>query len=130
MEGSFYTEIYGELILYFQKPTTLATCRLGCSRDRADETEASSVPGKGLTLAPNPFAQTTTLNYQLAQTTVVQIQVFDAMGRLVQTPQPTATLPEGPQTAIVDGAGLPNGVYFVVLQTDGQRQVQRLVKQD
>ena len=60
---------------------------------------------------PNPFNPTTTINYALTKRVDVRLEVYDVLGRLVQT------LVSGPQEAgwhkvRFDGRGLSSGVYF------------------
>lgn len=69
---------------------------------------------------PNPFNPETTIEYRLAQATVVTLEVFNVLGQHIRT------LASGPQAAGVytivwdgmDQAGLPmsSGVYFCRLQ--------------
>jgi len=80
--------------------------------------------------SPNPFTESTTLQYELASPTLVSIQLYNAVGHLVQTVQSATQLPAGEYTATVDGRMLPKGAYFIVVQKGDQRQLFTLVKQD
>ncbi|NNF57918.1 MAG: T9SS type A sorting domain-containing protein [Rhodothermaceae bacterium] len=81
--------------------------------------EPGTVPG-ALVLhrpAPNPFAEHTTLRYEVPEAAHVTLEVFDIRGRRV------ATLVDAPQQAGAhairfEGAALPGGVYLVRLRTE------------
>jgi hypothetical protein len=75
---------------------------------------------------PNPFNPGTTISYRLTTTERVRLVIFDILGREL------GTLVEGKQTPgehIVrwDAAGVPAGVYFCRLETEGFVQTMRLV---
>jgi hypothetical protein len=73
---------------------------------------------------PNPFNQSTSISFQLAQDGPVQLLIYDAIGR------PVRRLLEGASTAgfhhiLWDGcdetgSGVASGVYFARLLTEGQ----------
>ncbi|MEM7369377.1 MAG: T9SS type A sorting domain-containing protein [Bacteroidota bacterium] len=71
-----------------------------------------------LTVAPNPFNQSTTISYNLTRPGMVQMNVFDATGKVV------STLVNGPQRVgeqrveWTANARLSSGLYFLVLKTD------------
>ena len=79
---------------------------------------------------PNPFRDAVELQYELPAESTVSIQVYDVMGRLLQTVLPS----EGPQaagsyTVRIGGAELPDGQYFLRLQTDNESRVFQVIKQ-
>jgi hypothetical protein len=68
---------------------------------------------------PNPMAAAGEVRYALASADEVQLSLHDASGRLVRL------LDHGVRTAglhrvTLTGSGLPSGVYFVRLSTDGE----------
>ena len=75
---------------------------------------------------PNPFRDTTTLRYTLAEPGPVRLDVFDLAGRRV------ATLADAPRAAgthavALDGAGLADGVYVVRLTAGEAVRSRRVV---
>ena len=74
---------------------------------------------------PNPFADQTTIEYELPETMDVHIAVFDALGRSVTTlidEQQTA----GRHELVWDASqSLSSGVYFIRFEIDGRRETQR-----
>mgnify|MGYP001465284569 CR=1 FL=1 len=79
---------------------------------------------------PNPFSSHTTLQYALAEPQPVHIQLFDLAGRLVQTVQAPTLQDSGSYETRGDGASLPNGLYFLHLQTGAERNILPVVKQE
>jgi hypothetical protein len=68
----------------------------------------------------------TTISYEIAVTGSVSLDVFDALGRRVET------LVDGMQTAgshrvVFDGSGKASGVYFVRLREGGTEDVRKMV---
>ncbi|TGE27993.1 S8 family serine peptidase [Hymenobacter metallicola] len=77
-------------------------------------------------VAPNPFATQAVLGYSLAQEGPVQLELFDMMGRKVQTvlqAQQTA----GYHEQTLDAAKLPAGTYLFKLQANQKTQTGRVV---
>ena len=73
---------------------------------------------------PNPFNPTTTIRYQLAEATPVNLTVYDLNGRVV------ATLVDKQQNAgtyvvTLDAAKLASGVYMYRLQAGGKTFTQK-----
>ncbi|MEP0548948.1 MAG: T9SS type A sorting domain-containing protein [Rhodothermales bacterium] len=74
---------------------------------------------------PNPFATATTLRYNLAESGLVTLAVYDVLGRAV------AVLADGVQgagehEAVLVAKGLPSGVYFVRLATGSSSETRRV----
>ena len=88
--------------------------------------DAEELP-QGTTLEanyPNPFTQSTTFKYTLAQATNVQFEVMDGLGRIVEK------VAVGLQTAgthefLFEKGQLSSGVYFLRLKTDAKQFVQK-----
>jgi hypothetical protein len=75
---------------------------------------------------PDPFATTTTLTYTLPQDDLVQVGVFDVLGRRVRVllfQQQEA----GVHTLQLEASGLADGMYFVQLNAGGLRATESVV---
>ena len=75
---------------------------------------------------PNPFNPATTIKYDLAERTYVTLQIFDYIGRLVET------LQNGYQTAGVhektfEGKNLPSGIYLYKLTAGNNAETRKMV---
>ena len=70
--------------------------------------------------APNPFAATTEVRYELPEAGRVTLEVFNALGQQVFEYEGTRTA--GMHTAVLDGRTWPSGVYFLRLRTAANAQ--------
>ena len=68
---------------------------------------------------PNPFNPSTTIEYELAASEHVRLEVFDAMGRRVKV-LADGTHPAGRHSVRFDGSGLPSGLYIYRMQANGE----------
>ncbi len=80
-----------------------------------------------LNIRPNPFGQTTAINYQIASRSLVTIKLYNAVGRLTKS-LVNATKPAGSYKIYWDGENdfgqwLPNGVYFCQLEVAGKGKI-------
>lgn len=76
---------------------------------------------------PNPFNHSVTIEYNLRNPGLVQIKLFNPIGKLVEV------LEEGKQKLGIhkvewNADGSPSGVYFCVLKTGGEQKTVKLVK--
>ncbi len=82
-----------------------------------------------VSVSPNPFTESTSIRYSLEVPSLVSIQLYDAIGHLVQTVQPSTLIEAGEYTAALNGSGLSSGTYFLMVQKGAHRQIVALVKQ-
>jgi tetratricopeptide (TPR) repeat protein len=75
---------------------------------------------------PNPFNPTTTISYSLSAPGLVELSVFDLLGRKVSV-LIHEFQSEGNKTLQFDGAAFPSGPYFVRLTAGGKAYTQRLL---
>jgi len=68
--------------------------------------------------APNPFSHTTTISYNLAKEGNVQLCVYNVLGQKVAT-LVNGRVGNGKHELRFDAAGLPAGVYYYRLATEG-----------
>jgi M6 family metalloprotease-like protein len=82
----------------------------------------------GLSAFPNPFSETTTLNFELNENTDVTIAVFNLLGEVVYTKQITKP-GAGIHSFNLDKANLASqGVYLVKITSGNQSGLQRIMK--
>ena len=82
--------------------------------------------------APNPFAGSTTIGFDLARREPVTLRVFDVTGRVIRTLTRGAELEPGSHRLEWDGrddSGLPQGpgLYFCRLDAGTERETKRMV---
>ncbi len=85
-----------------------------------------------LQIFPNPFSEETRLSFTLTSQAFVQVTIFNAQMKKIETLF-DMTVPPGPMQVIWDGtndAGIsqPQGIYFVILKTNDTRVVQKVMK--
>ncbi|MEM1117803.1 MAG: T9SS type A sorting domain-containing protein [Bacteroidota bacterium] len=101
----------GASIMGYLDPDAL----LVTSTDTAPEADAL----RDLGSFPNPTAGTATIRYELPRATVVTVEVFDVLGRLVQTVE-MGDQAAGRQAATIDASALSAGAYvYRVATRDG-----------
>lgn len=71
---------------------------------------------------PNPFNPTTTVSFDLEQPAVVELTVYDHLGRVVETLVDGPHL-AGPHHVTWQATNVPSGTYFYRLNAHGQTQV-------
>ncbi len=75
---------------------------------------------------PNPFNPSTNINYMLAVAGMVNLKVYDLLGREVATLVQAQQQP-GSYTVNFDAANLTSGVYLYSLETENFKSVKRMV---
>jgi len=65
---------------------------------------------------PNPFNQSTKIEFRLSQSSDVVIRIYDVQGRNIETLR-HGNLPAGSHEFIWDAAGLAGGIYFCRVET-------------
>ena len=81
------------------------------------ETGPSDDVLRALGNAPNPFSSTTQVRYELDRASSVTVEVYDVLGRLVQTVEAGLQTP-GRQSATVNAAALSAGSYVYRVRLD------------
>ena len=81
--------------------------------------EATPHGALGVEAFPNPFRATSTVRFELAAAASATVRVFDVLGREVARPLDRALRPAGSQSVVVEGTGLPAGVYVVRVEAGG-----------
>jgi Zn-dependent metalloprotease/chitodextrinase len=78
------------------------------------------------TILPNPFGNETTLTYELKKPTILSVKVFDALGRLVNTPVDNEEQSSGIHNVRISAE--VSGVYYVRLIGGDYSEVFRIIK--
>ena len=74
---------------------------------------------------PNPFSNKTTIEYTLQQASTVQITVFNHLGEQVAFIQKEQ--PQGKQQLVWDAKDLPSGLYYLLLQTEKESMMGKMM---
>jgi photosystem II stability/assembly factor-like uncharacterized protein len=67
---------------------------------------------------PNPFNPSTTINYEISEAGLVNLKIFDLLGREVRTLVDEHKM-SGSYSVVFDAAGLSSGIYFYQLTNAG-----------
>jgi len=78
-----------------------------------------------LQIVPNPVTHSANIQFYLPETASVQIFIFDSNGRLLT--QEEGAPQQGWQSTQLDASNLPAGIYFVGLQTEKGRWMEKVV---
>ncbi|MBK6766783.1 MAG: T9SS type A sorting domain-containing protein [bacterium] len=85
------------------------------------------IPGDfALSAYPNPFNPSTSFTFALAEAGSVELHIFDATGRIVQT-LVNDYVSAGEHTVDFDASGLSSGAYFAQLRADNTTRMAKLV---
>ena len=76
---------------------------------------------------PNPFSQSTIINYELRMSGYISLELFDMLGNEVST-LVDGFMPAGRHEARFDGSSLAPGVYFYVLRAGSDVVTEKIVK--
>ncbi len=77
---------------------------------------------------PNPFNPVTIISYQIMANSIVNLKVFDILGREVAT-LVNEYKPAGAYSVTFDASNLPSGIYFYRLRTGNFLETKKLVVQ-
>jgi hypothetical protein len=82
--------------------------------------------------SPNPFGETTRIDYSLTRESRISIEVFDVRGRFVRVLKESSLTPIGTSTVHWNGRNdrgrrVPAGVYFVKIRAGAEAQTRKVV---
>jgi PKD repeat protein len=82
-----------------------------------------------LDLFPNPMNERATVAINLSKESKVSVSLLNTLGQTVQTISNNRSLTQGEHTMVIEKANLTPGVYFVTVELDGNRKVEKLIIQ-
>ena len=81
-----------------------------------------------LSVSPNPFSTNVFVQFFTERKNTVSLTLLDATGNIIHTLQESNAAVEGENTLDLSLGDLPDGLYFLMLQTGEQREVTKIVK--
>ncbi len=84
------------------------------------------IPDPKFSIYPNPFKTKTAIEFSIPQTGFVKLSITDFTGRGIQTVV-SKQLPAGTHRFEWNAGGLPAGMYFLRLQTNGLSETRKLL---
>jgi hypothetical protein len=106
--------------------TVIFYCYIPCSDGEITIMDGVIPEKPCLVIAPNPFNQTTNLLYQVSETCLVRLSIFDISGKII-TKIVDEVHSEGEYSCQFDGSNLPSGIYFVSFFTQNYSITQKLL---
>ena len=85
------------------------------------------VQSRIISLAPNPFRNKLTMQYESSRKEKVAAAVYNSQGQLIK--QLSFIVTEGLNQLYFDGSGLASGVYLLQLKTNEQVISQKIIKE-
>lgn len=76
---------------------------------------------------PNPFNPSTRLTFAVPRTMSVTLKVYDGIGRVLATLYHGVAEAQKLHEVVFDASTLPSGVYFGVLEAEGQRSIRKMM---
>ena len=83
---------------------------------------------KQLSTFPNPFTTTTTIEYELTESSHIQLTIYNAIGEMIQVAE-DGMMPQGKHSFIWTANRLSEGLYYAVLRGEKRVEVRKMVKQ-
>ena len=75
---------------------------------------------------PNPFNPQATIDFEVSEPTMVQLNIYNLNGQKVDVLKNAFTLP-GHYSVIWNGTNHPSGIYFVILQSSNSVVKQKMM---
>lgn len=76
---------------------------------------------------PNPFNPTTSIRFNIAKASKINIKIFDVTGRLVEQVVKGEVVQAGTHEVNFNAGNLASGVYFYTLETDNFRDTKKMM---
>lgn len=76
---------------------------------------------------PNPFNPTTSIRFDIAKSSRMNLNVYDAAGKLVQTLINNEVVPTGTNEVVFDAGKLSSGIYFYTLSSDNFKETKKMM---
>ncbi len=118
LESGFQTDQGGVFTAYIDACAQLA-------KNIALLRSGQELSGEDLLVYADPSSDKTFVSYDLPQTSMVSLKLFDANGEQIGLPLHAAEQQAGKHTVMLDSSHLPNGVLVALLQTNQGVRYQR-----
>lgn len=103
------------------------SCTSPLTDENGEETHSLTYnPVAGVKVTPNPLSSSATISYSLENEGQVMIQVFNLKGEAVATLM-NGTQVSGQHTVNFEASNLPNGFYYLSVQTSNERITEQMV---
>lgn len=84
----------------------------------------------GVAASPNPFNRDAEITYTMNVPATLTVEVFDPLGKKVESPVPSVFTPIGDRTLTLSGSLLPSGTYYIRFSVpEGEVKTVKVVKE-
>jgi|GEM_PF-2570597 len=84
-------------------------------------------PVNSITNYPNPFTNTTTIEFTLEEEQTISLSVYDLRGRLIAKLLENEPKSAGQNQIAFDGSSLTEGIYFYTIESNGFKETKKMV---
>lgn len=81
-------------------------------------------------VTPNPFNDQLSIRYRLEEDSPVMITLYNGTGQAVRSAQQPGQLPAGDYEQVLETGDLPQGLYYLSLQSNAGKQTRILIKRE
>ncbi|NJK86515.1 MAG: T9SS type A sorting domain-containing protein [Bacteroidales bacterium] len=74
---------------------------------------------------PNPFGSFTQINVEIPENAHIKLKVYNVVGETIMIID--KEMPAGEHTFVLDGTGLPNGIYYYTLEANDFIQTKQMI---
>ena len=128
LEPGFYAEPGSDFLAMIEACADNSIVENATSRTHSKDFSTNNLSAISLVVHPNPVASAATITYVLPKTDKLHINLYSIDGQLLQTLF-KGTKETGMHLIEWQVAGLPRGMYFLSLETRGNRVVRKVVFQ-
>lgn len=111
---------------YIELPKTFPLCDTG-KVVGINENELNGYSYKLAQNYPNPFNPTTLISFSVPQESIVELNIYDISGRLVQNLINNVKYSQGIHSVSFDGSSLASGMYYYRLKTNDYISTRKMV---
>ena len=97
------------------------------TRRRTEDPREREACRQRLTVFPNPFDATTTIEYNLNREQEVGLVLYNTLGQVVQVLQTPQLKAEGSNKLTLQAADLAGGIYYVVMTSEQGKMTYKVI---
>jgi hypothetical protein len=121
------TQAVGVLASDGAPPVTSVRAVSGNAVEQVGDTAVTRLQEQSLQAYPNPFANTATVSYTIAEGGAYNLSLYDGRGILIKTVKQGSAVVGEKSTLVINGATLQKGLYYLKLQTSNSTQTLKLM---
>lgn len=129
LSGGYYLRFVGTTGSNWLSDIALDNICFSSTSKRLDDDGLAGELTLDMQAYPNPFSQSTTIEYTLSEASEVLLSVHDMTGKEIKRLVNGVSQDVGMHQVVFDAEDIPNGIYFYTLQAQGVRKTDKLILQ-